>query len=97
MNWLGVMSLALTFSSADHSPCAAIPGATAILSDRSTRTIVVGELHGTNETPAAFADLTCLAASAGRRVVVALEHPTTDQPQIDKFIASDGGQSLSRL
>ena len=91
MSWPGLMILALTFSSADHSPCAAIPGATAILSDHSIKTIVVGEFHGTTETPVVFEDLTCLAASSGRRVVVALEHPTTEQPQIDEFIASDGG------
>ena len=84
--------LALVASSQpDRAPCAAIPGAAALLTDRSVKTIVVGEMHGTNETPEAFADLVCLAAASGRRIVVALEHPTIEQPVFDRFMASDGG------
>jgi hypothetical protein len=91
MSWFAFMAFALiTSARADHSECAAIPGAATVLSDQSIKTIVVGEMHGTNETPAIFADLTCLAASSGRNVVVALEHPTTEQPAIDQFMASDG-------
>lgn len=84
-------SLSLLSSPPEPSGCAAIEGAEALLADRSTRFVVIGEMHGTEETPAAFADLVCLAAATGRKVVVALEHPTSEQPALDRFLSSDGG------
>lgn len=55
------------------------------------RWIVVGERHGTNEMPAMFADLVCLASRAAP-VVVAVEQPEQDQPAIDAYLNSDGGE-----
>ena len=52
---------------------------------------VVGEQHGTNETPSTFANLVCLA-SKGRPVVVAVEQPTGEQAAIDAYLMSDGGR-----
>ena len=77
--------------------CRPIPGAEGLLDRRDLRWIVVGEMHGTNETPEAFGDLVCLA-SASRPVVVAVEQATSEQPAIDDFIGSDGGaQAMSRF
>ncbi len=70
--------------------CHAIPGARALWAEPRTRFILVGELHGTRESPAFFADLACQAASSGRPVVVALERPEAEQPAIDAFMASNG-------
>lgn len=57
----------------------------------SVHYVLIGELHGTVETPAAFTDLACLAAAARRRVTVALEFDANFQPQVNAFLASDGG------
>jgi erythromycin esterase-like protein len=50
---------------------------------------MVGETHGTRETPDFFADLVCLA-STKRRVIVAVEQDTAGQPAIDAFMRSRG-------
>lgn len=74
--------------------CAAIPGATVLIDRPGTRRIVVGEMHGTNETPAAFGDLVCLASTRAP-VTVALEQPESEQSAIDAFIGSDGGSAAT--
>ncbi|WP_052507849.1 hypothetical protein [Sphingomonas hengshuiensis] len=70
--------------------CSPVPGAAALWQP-SIRWVIVGEMHGTNETPDAFANLVCLASLTGRPVKVALEYPSDDQSAIDSFLASDGG------
>lgn len=72
--------------------CPTIPGADRLLLNRNLRWIIVGEVHGTNETPVAFADLVC-AASKRRPVVAAVEQTVLAQPEIDAFISSDGSPS----
>jgi len=77
--------------------CEPIPGSEKLLSRPSLRWIVIGEIHGTTETPKTFADLACLA-SATRPVVVAVEQLTTEQPAIDAFIGSNGdAEATSRF
>lgn len=79
------------------SVCAAIPGSEQLLGRSSLRWIVVGEIHGTTETPEAFGDLVCLAATA-QPVVVAVEQATTEQPAIDDYIGSNGdAEATSRF
>ncbi|MBO9582308.1 MAG: hypothetical protein J7498_15580 [Sphingobium sp.] len=70
--------------------CRPINGAQALIEDKAIHWIVVGELHGTVESPKAFADLVCLAGRSNRRVVVALERLTSEQSDIDAYLKSDG-------
>src|SRR5690606_23831699 len=86
--------LLIAAASAADRPCEPIPGWDQVLTEE-VRWIVVGELHGNNETPALFADAVCLTARS-RPVVVALEQPSTDQPAIDSFLVSDGGPEATR-
>lgn len=65
--------------------CAAVNGSEVLWRD-GLRFIAVGELHGTTEAPAAFADLVCLALEKGP-VTVALEYPAPMQPVFDAFMA----------
>lgn len=67
-----------------------LAGADALWRKRATRWIVVGELHGTTETPAAFGDLVCRASRARGQVTVALEHPDIAQAEMDAYLASNG-------
>lgn len=70
-------------------PCRETPGAAALWQTPITRYILFGEMHGTTEAPALFADMVCLA-SAERPVIVALEIPSAEQAGLDRFMASSG-------
>lgn len=50
--------------------------------------VLLGELHGTRETPALVADLVEYLARNGRQVVLALEITSADQPVVDRYMAS---------
>jgi hypothetical protein len=68
--------------------CTPIPGADQIWSRPSVHWVFVGELHGSNEAPAAFLDLVCDALARGRSVTVALERPESEQAALDEILAS---------
>ena len=86
---LSSIGIALLLASAGPADCVPIPGGAAILEDRAIDYVILGELHGTNETPAFFGDLVCAAAAYGP-VMVALEIPIDDQPALDAYLASPG-------
>jgi hypothetical protein len=67
-----------------------------VIANPDRRWIVIGEVHGSAETPRIFADAVCLTADAREKVVVALEQPSTTQEAIDVFIGSDGGPEARR-
>lgn len=70
--------------------CPPLEGFTKVVAARQARWIVAGETHGTNEMPAMFANLVCLA-SRSAPIVVAVEQPEQDQAAIDAYLNSDGG------
>ena len=78
--------------------CTPVPGAAQLWSNASLKWVWVGETHGSNESPAAFANLVCNALESGRRVGVALERPTTEQPALQAMLTSaklpDAGKAL---
>jgi hypothetical protein len=86
---LGLAPLLLAAAAPNATTCTPIAGWEQLWT-ADTRIVVFGEVHGSNEVPAVFADAVCLAAQS-RPVVVALEQPASDQAAIDAFIASDGG------
>lgn len=82
----------LTFLAAQAAaPCVALPGIDALLATPKLQWLMLGEQHGTSETPAAFADIVCHASRARRPVIVALEMFESEQPAIETFLTSDGG------
>ena len=81
---------------ATQSICAPPQGFDGLI-ERPERFIIVGELHGTAEAPAAFAEMVCAAADRGP-VTVALELPVDMQPQLDAFLnAPDAESALAAL
>ena len=68
--------------------CSPIPGANQVWSKASVQWVFVGELHGSNETPAAFGDLVCDALARGKRVTLALERPTSEQAALDGILTA---------
>lgn len=65
--------------------CTPVSGSDALWRE-DLRFVAVGEMHGTVEAPAAFADLVCLALEKGP-VTVLLEYPVQMQPTFDAFMA----------
>lgn len=87
---LGLIAIAAgLLALAGPGDCAPIPGSAAILDDRAIDYVILGELHGTRETPVFFGDLVCAAAARGP-LVVALEIPVEDQPALDAYLTSNG-------
>lgn len=80
-----MVGIAVAAALAAQSPCNAIAGLESVL-ERDARFVAVGELHGTSEAPAAFADLVCHALK-GQPVTVALEFPVQMQPVLDAFMS----------
>jgi hypothetical protein len=70
------------------APCTPVPGADQIWSNPSLRWVLIGEVYGDKETPAAFLNLVCDALSRGRKVVVALEHPSDEQAALDGILTA---------
>ncbi|RZJ00052.1 MAG: hypothetical protein EON90_09065 [Brevundimonas sp.] len=90
---LSLLAVAGLLAASDCTP----PDGTDALLAMPQRYIVIGESHGTTETPAAFAQMVCAAAARGP-VTVALELPTEMQPQLDAFLAAtDEAAALSVL
>ena len=56
----------------------------------TARALLVGELHGNEQTPAFGARLTCSLLKAGRPVIVALEREGQEQPALQAYLASAG-------
>ncbi len=53
--------------------------------------LLLGEMHGTEQSPAFLANAVCLALSAGLPVTVALEVPREETSRVDTFLSSAGG------
>ena len=69
--------------------CAPLAGADQLWSKPALHFVIVGEMHGTTETPAIFADLVCAAQASKRPVVVGLERNANEQPAIDAFLRAE--------
>ena len=68
--------------------CLPTPGAAELWSKPALTWVWVGEIHGSKEGPAAFGNLVCNALESNRRVVVALERPSTEQPILQAILTS---------
>lgn len=69
-------------------PCRPIAGLDEIL--KPGKILLLGEIHGTAESPAFVADLACHAARAGRQVTVALEINRSESLRVESYLASKG-------
>jgi hypothetical protein len=86
-------SSAVTVASAPNgSPppdCRPSAGVEPLLASRDV--LLVGEVHGTAESPGFVAETACAALAGGRSVTVALEISVAEQARLDAFLASPGG------
>jgi hypothetical protein len=84
---LAVLALAPCARAASEPVCQPLPGAQLLWSTPGVRFVLVGEMHGTAETPPLFRDLVCAAESAQRPIVVGVERSVGEQPGIDAFLS----------
>jgi len=54
--------------------------------------LLLGEMHGTAESPAFVSQAACLVHKAGHAVTVALEVPVQEEPLITAYLSSPGGE-----
>lgn len=56
--------------------------------------LLVGEMHGTTQVPEVVGRIACHAARAPEaEVILGLELPSDEQPAVDAYLASDGGEA----
>jgi len=78
--------------------CRPLPGPDDLWTRSNLRFILVGEMHGTTETPQVFRDLVCAGHAAKRPLLVGVERPTAEQKAIDRFLApEDHGDAVRAL
>lgn len=94
--WAVAAALPVLAMAGHAAACTALPGAEAALSRPGLRYLLVGEIHGSAETPVAFADLVCAAAATGRPVVVALEQSMDGQAALETYLVSSGGAAAEQ-
>jgi hypothetical protein len=85
--FLAIFGATLCFDAADVPRCSPIPGSDQLWSKAGLTFVLVGEMHGTAETPAIFADLVCSARSTKRSIVVGIERPVEEQEAINTFMS----------
>lgn len=86
--WLLLMSSGAY--AAQAQTCRPVPGLDQLTANPQTRFLIVGETHGTNETPRLVADLACNLVTS-RPITVALEFGVASTPDLVKYLQSDGG------
>lgn len=93
--WL-VWTLGLAAAAAQAGPaagrrtCDGIDGSEAIL--RAGTVVMVGEMHGTEQSPRFVSDLVCSALDRGLSVTVALEIPKEESARVTAYLDSEGGE-----
>ncbi len=83
-----LLMIGLAIHAAATTSCSPVPGADQIWSKAGVHWVFIGELHGSNETPAAFYDLVCDAIAHGKHVTVALERPSSEQAALDNILTA---------
>ncbi len=73
----------------DFLDCQKIQGSESIIVPGAT--ILIGEIHGTWETPIVVATLARQALNAGAETILCVEVSASDQASLDRFLDSDGG------
>jgi len=79
---------------AEAPPCRSIAGAEQLL--RAGKVLLIGEQHGTAESPAFVRDLACQAVQAGLPLRVGIELPESERARVQAFLASNGDDDSRR-
>ncbi len=98
--WVSALTLVTGQASHGQQPeplapdaCEPPPGYEALSQLDDLRFLVIGELHGTEQTPALFGELVCALASSGMRILVGLELMVWSESAINTYLRSDGTEA----
>ena len=69
-------SLPISSTQPEPSRACAVPRGWEGVAEREPRFVIFGEVHGTQQAPAFIGDLSCALAAQGKRILVAVEHPS---------------------
>jgi hypothetical protein len=83
-----LLALVLVSAPLPATACEAVEGLRPLLEPGSV--LLLGEMHGTAESPAFVGRAACLVHEAGRAVTVALEIPVQEEPLISAYLSSPG-------
>ncbi|WP_143051841.1 hypothetical protein [Sphingomonas palmae] len=64
----------------DAKPSCSMPAGWAAIAQRAPRYVIFGESHGTEEAPTFFGNVACALAARGKRILVAVEYDSSDDP-----------------
>ena len=84
--FLAAFCVLLSVHAEERPGCEPIAGTEQLWSRPALRFVLVGEMHGTKETPAIFKDLVCSAHGLKRPILVGIE--LKQQAGLDRFMAS---------
>ena len=93
MHHLFAALLAASNPAAAVTACAPLPGIEVVVARVELRFLLIGEYHGTVEMPAVAGDTLCAAVATGRPAILGIEFPTENQPYLDTYLGSDGGEA----
>lgn len=71
--------------------CHQVPGLGEVLADHDV--VLIGEMHGTVESPGFASAAVCLGVQTGRRVTVALEVPDQEDSRFQRYLLSPGSSA----
>jgi hypothetical protein len=83
-----LLLLAALALSPAHGECRTIEGLDALL--EPGRVLLLGEMHGTEQSPTFAFSAACAASAAGHDTVVGLELAAAAQPSVDRYLVSGG-------
>jgi hypothetical protein len=86
--------LAITSVAAESATCKPVAGADKLL--RPGKVLLLGEQHGTEESPGFGLDLACHAAEAGLPVRFGIEISASEHSRVNVFLASSGDEASRR-
>jgi hypothetical protein len=84
---LAISCIILASPAEERPQCSPIPGAEQLWARSGLRFVLVGEMHGTTETPAIFGDLVCSARATKRTIIVGVE--LREQQALEVFMGAE--------
>lgn len=82
-----ILSLTLIFAIPSNTSADCLPDSVVPIQVRDARIVALGEMHGTTEAQKFTGDLLCSLASHGKSIILGLEIPSSEQLQINTYVA----------
>jgi len=88
---LALLGSAIAEPGSAPSACPPIAGLSDVLAHWDV--LLLGEIHGSNQSPTFVGDVACAVAASGRSITVGLEVAVAEQERFDAYLASNGQEA----